>query len=108
VFKTFDVPGAVSTSAYGINSDGDVVGSYLGADNHGHSFVASKLGVGHLADLVGHDELMQDLMPVAISPTTTGAGSAGSLDPTHTSSPVGMALATDTTHPVMPAWTPTT
>ena len=38
-FTLVDYPGAVSTLAWGINSRGDIVGYYAGADNNNHGFL---------------------------------------------------------------------
>ena len=38
-FKLIDYPGASSTQAWGINSRGDIVGYYTGADNNNHGFL---------------------------------------------------------------------
>ncbi len=41
-FTSFDVPGSVSTRPLGINSRGDLVGSYRDGDKHTHGWVLSK------------------------------------------------------------------
>jgi hypothetical protein len=41
-FASIDFPGAVATSAFGINSPGDVVGSYVDAAGKTHGFFASR------------------------------------------------------------------
>src|SRR6185503_3317076 len=38
-FVSFDYPGAISTTLYGINNRGDVVGSYQNPENLFHGFV---------------------------------------------------------------------
>jgi hypothetical protein len=38
-FTTIDVPGALSTSAGGINARGDIVGSYVDANHHSHGYL---------------------------------------------------------------------
>jgi uncharacterized membrane protein len=38
-FTTIDVPGALSTSAGGINARGEIVGSYVDANHHSHGYV---------------------------------------------------------------------
>lgn len=40
-----DVPGASITRIRGINSGGDLVGDYIGADGKNHAFVASRTGL---------------------------------------------------------------
>ena len=45
-FTLIDYPGASSTLAWGINSRGDIVGYYTGADNNSHGFL---LNGGHYA-----------------------------------------------------------
>ena len=40
-FRTVDFPGASATRVFGINSGGDVVGSYADAAGKVHAFVAS-------------------------------------------------------------------
>jgi probable HAF family extracellular repeat protein len=40
-YVSFDFPGAVSTSASGINNRGDIVGWYLGTDGRDHGFLLS-------------------------------------------------------------------
>jgi len=39
VFTTIDVPGAVSTQAWGINARGDIVGSYVDAGSRSHGYL---------------------------------------------------------------------
>ena len=43
-FTLIDYPGASNTQAWGINSRGDIVGYYVGADNNNHGFL---LNGGH-------------------------------------------------------------
>src|ERR1700674_1929714 len=38
-FTTIDVPGALSTSASGINARGDIVGSYMDGKHHSHGYL---------------------------------------------------------------------
>jgi len=38
IFTSFDYPGATSTFAWGINTRGDIVGSYLNPDKSDHGF----------------------------------------------------------------------
>lgn len=38
-FTTIDVPGALSTSAGGINARGEIVGSYVDANHHSHGYL---------------------------------------------------------------------
>jgi len=41
-YTTLDFPGASQTRAFGINARGDVVGTYIAADNTTHGFLASQ------------------------------------------------------------------
>src|SRR5690242_10425851 len=40
-FTTIDFPGAASTTPWGINTRGDIVGSYVNADKSTHGFLLS-------------------------------------------------------------------
>src|SRR4051812_21597472 len=41
IFSSFDVPGAVSTVATGVNTAGNIVGYYSGSDAKNHGFLLS-------------------------------------------------------------------
>ena len=41
-FRTIDVPGAVSTTAFGINARGDIVGSYVDVSLRSHGYVLQR------------------------------------------------------------------
>jgi uncharacterized membrane protein len=51
-YATFDVPGAVSTIASGINARGDIVGTYIDADGRRHGF-AQREGIFTTIDYPG-------------------------------------------------------
>ncbi len=40
-YTQFDYPGAMDTSAYGIDQAGDIVGTYVGPDGYLHGFLLS-------------------------------------------------------------------
>ena len=42
-FTTIDFPGAASTTPWGINTRGDIVGVYVNADKSTHAFLLSRV-----------------------------------------------------------------
>ncbi|GAC1656226.1 MAG: hypothetical protein NVS4B3_21780 [Gemmatimonadaceae bacterium] len=68
-FTTIDVPGALATSASGINARGDIVGSYVDGNHHSHGYLLREgefttidfpgtafteaLGIGPAGEIVG-------------------------------------------------------
>ena len=54
-FKSIDYPGAASTSAWGVNSHGEIVGNYTNSDTTAHGFLLQG-GVFKPLDAVGLSE----------------------------------------------------
>lgn len=42
LFRIFDFPGALSTTPYGLNNAGDIVGTYIAADGTQHAFLSRQ------------------------------------------------------------------
>lgn len=78
-FKTFNVPGALESSAFGINNAGVVVGYYTDASRLKHGYIAQSGTLTSLDDPNGTDTLCNDVNDLAAFSvvgqytTTTGA-----------------------------------
>jgi len=66
-FRTIDYPGATSTLAFGMNSRGDILGTYTLADNVSHNFVMSGNQFSANGQFIAVDDVPGALMTVVIA-----------------------------------------